>query len=132
MLIANEVVEDIRKSHKRGMVFKVDFKKAYNNIEWDFLVDTMKEMGFGSKWCNWIQTYLNSSSVSVLVNGSLTKEFKMKRGVRQGDPLAPFLFLLVAEGLNALVLAAKDKGLFEGVKVGKEEIRFHTYNMPMM
>ncbi|KAJ9566895.1 hypothetical protein OSB04_002861 [Centaurea solstitialis] len=79
-------------------------------------------MGFGEKWCKWIVACLESASVSILVNGAPTKEFKMSRGIRQGDLLAPFLFLIVAEGLHVLMLEAKEKGLFEGVKVGKDGV----------
>ena len=74
------------------MVFKVDFEKAYDSIEWDFLLDIMKEMGFDRKWVKWIKACLSSTSISILVNGSPTKEFKMNQGIRQGDPLAPFSF----------------------------------------
>lgn len=61
---------------------------------------------------------LVSSTISVLVNGSPTKEFSMEKGLRQGDPMAPFLFLVVAESLHILISEAKAKGMYEGIKVG--------------
>ncbi|XP_071738627.1 uncharacterized protein [Rutidosis leptorrhynchoides] len=70
----------------------------------------MKSMGFGCKWRRWILSCLSSASVSILVNGSPTNEFTLGRGVRQGDPLSPFLFILVAEGLNILTKEAIDRG----------------------
>lgn len=73
----------------------------------------MKTMGFLDKWIRWIEECLKSASVSVLVNSSPTEEFKMMRGLRQGDPLAPFLFLIVAEGLTALMRMAIQRNLFE-------------------
>ncbi|XP_071707952.1 uncharacterized protein [Rutidosis leptorrhynchoides] len=73
-------------------------------------------MGFGSKWRGWIRTCLKSASISVLVNGSPTCEFKMERGVRQGDPLSPFLFIITAEGLN--VLTKRRSCLLVNVPVG--------------
>lgn len=66
-------------------------------------------MGFGNKWCRWIKACLSSASMSVFVNGSPTEEFNLERGVRQGDPLPPFLFILAAEGLNVMVQEAKEK-----------------------
>ena len=60
-------------------------------------------------------------TISVLVNGSPTKEFKMERGLRQGDPLDSFLFLLMAEALNILMLEAIEKGVFEGEKSERKE-----------
>ena len=65
----------------------------------------------------WIRGYLQSTRLSVLVNGSPTKEFKMQKGVRQGDPLSPFLFILAMEGLNIAMKAAGDKSIFKGVKI---------------
>ncbi|XP_071712395.1 uncharacterized protein [Rutidosis leptorrhynchoides] len=79
-------------------------------------------MGFGSKWRDWILACLKSTSISILVNGSPTKEFNISWGVRQGDPLSPFLFILAAEGLNILAKAATEKGLFKGVEIGVDKI----------
>ncbi|KAJ9557883.1 hypothetical protein OSB04_012497 [Centaurea solstitialis] len=132
VLIANEVVEDLRKTKRKGMVFKVDFEKAYDSVEWDFLLDTLKMMGFGDRWCKWIRSCLHSALVLILINGALTEEFKMKKGHRQGDPLAPFLFLVVAECLNVLMREATKKGMFKGIAVGKEKVEISTYNMRMI
>jgi len=78
----------------------------------------MKRLGFNSKWINLIKMCLSSATVSVLINGSPTNEFKPKRGLRQGNPLAPFQFVIVVEGLAGLVREASKVGVLEGVKVG--------------
>ncbi|GKV52014.1 hypothetical protein SLEP1_g58623 [Rubroshorea leprosula] len=75
-------------------------------------------MGFCETWNLWIRECLKTSMVSVLVNGSATREFGMSRGLRQGDPLSPFLFLIVAEGLNGIISSAKQKNMFKGVSIG--------------
>ena len=85
-------------------------------------MEVIKCIGFGNKWYTWINVCMKSTSISVLVNGSPTKEFDMGRGVRKGDPLSPFLFILAAEGLNVLIKEAVDKAIFNGVKVGRDEI----------
>ncbi|XP_071700296.1 uncharacterized protein [Rutidosis leptorrhynchoides] len=79
-------------------------------------------MGFGGKWRKWIFACLSSASISVLINGSPTNEFNISRGVRQGDPLSPFLFIIAAEGLNILTKAATNSGLFRGVEIGADKI----------
>ncbi|XP_071719523.1 secreted RxLR effector protein 78-like [Rutidosis leptorrhynchoides] len=104
------------------MVFKVDFKKAFDSISWDFWDEMMVLMGFGSKWRSWITSCLKSASISILVNGSPTKEFKLGRGVRQGDLLSPFLFIIAAEGLNWLAKSAVHCNLYEGVEIGMDRI----------
>ncbi|GKA38784.1 putative RNA-directed DNA polymerase, eukaryota, reverse transcriptase zinc-binding domain protein [Tanacetum coccineum] len=71
----------------------------------------MAQMGFGAKWLKWIYACLSSTSVSILINGSPSKEFPMKRGLRQGDPLSPFLFLIVAEALQVMITDSCNKGL---------------------
>ena len=82
----------------------------------------MAQMGFSNKWRGRINACLNSAFASVLVNGSPTKEFKLEKGLRQGDPLSPLLFILAVEALNVAILEAKDKKLFCGVEVGKDKI----------
>ena len=73
---------------------------------------------------SWIRGCLESSTISILVNGSPTEQFAPTKGLRQGDPLAPFLFLIVAEGLAGVVRQAESKGLIEGIMVGQKRISF--------
>lgn len=79
-------------------------------------------MGFGVKWRLWINGCLASSRASILVNGSPTDEFPIRKGVRQGDPLSPFLFIIAMEGLNIAMREACDKGLFGGIKIPNSNI----------
>jgi len=103
-------------------VFKVDFEKAYDMVNWEFLFYMLERLGFNAKWIKWIKGCLASSSVSMLVNGSPTSEFKPEKGLRQGDPLAPFLFLVVVEGLSGDVREAEKCGLLEGLIIGRKEV----------
>jgi len=122
VLMANEVIEDIRRRRQSGLCLKVDFEKVYDSVRWEFLYDMMRKMGFHMKWISWIQGCLESASISVLVNESPTDEFKPERGLRQGDPLAPFLFLIVAEGLTGLVRQAVKANLLSGLRIGRKEV----------
>ncbi|GJR79308.1 transposon TX1 uncharacterized 149 kDa protein [Tanacetum coccineum] len=118
-LIANEVIHSLKKSKNGGLILKVDFEKDYDTIEWTFLDMVFEEMNFGFKWRKWIRFCLSSATTAVLVNSSPTEFFSMKRGLRQGDPLSPFLFNIVSEGLNVLLTKAKEVGLFLPVDVGR-------------
>ncbi|GKC92439.1 putative RNA-directed DNA polymerase, eukaryota, reverse transcriptase zinc-binding domain protein [Tanacetum coccineum] len=112
------MVEDIiawaKKAKKRLMILKVDFEKAFDSLNWSFLFSILEKVGFSAKWRNWIHSCLNSAYASVLVNGSPTKEFKIERGLRQGDPLSPFLFILAVEALNVVLLEATNNNIFYG------------------
>ncbi|XP_057444081.1 uncharacterized protein LOC130736256 [Lotus japonicus] len=112
ILIANEVVHDANRKGVPTMVFKVDYEKAYDSIKWNFLFYMIERMKFDRKWISWIRGCLSSSSVSVLVNGSPTEEFKMEKGLRQGDQIALFLFLIVAEGISGMIKNAISLGRF--------------------
>ena len=122
ILIANELVNEIRRKKNRAIVVKVDFRKAFDLVSWQFLYYMMGRLGFFSKWIGWVKTYMESPTLLVLVNGSPTKEFQPKIGFRQGDPISPFLFLIVAEGLARMVSQAIQKNLYKGVKVGSKGI----------
>ncbi|GJY53747.1 putative RNA-directed DNA polymerase [Tanacetum coccineum] len=119
-LITNEIVNFVKEKKINLLLFKVDFEKAFDSVNWNFLLDIMSQMNFGPKMCNWISSCLSSSSVSVLVNGSTSKEFKMECGLRQGDPLSPFPFLIVAEVLQVMIVDACNKGTFKGLSLAND------------
>ncbi|GLT99814.1 hypothetical protein SLE2022_172280 [Rubroshorea leprosula] len=119
VLVLNEVVDEVRKKKQAAFVFKADFQKAYDCVNWSFLDWMLDALGFGEKWRGWIRECLSTARVSVLVNGSPTKEFEMGKGLRQGDPLSPFLFLMVGEALHGLVKKAEEDGLLQGITVGR-------------
>ncbi|GKC94258.1 putative RNA-directed DNA polymerase, eukaryota, reverse transcriptase zinc-binding domain protein [Tanacetum coccineum] len=117
-LMVNEIISWANKKRERLFILKVDFEKAFDSLDWKFLDHTMEQMGFSIKWRKWIHGCLNSAFASVLVNGSPTKEFKIQKGLCQGDPLSPFLFIIAVEALHVTLQEAKFKNVFEGVKVG--------------
>ncbi|GKB19531.1 RNA-directed DNA polymerase, eukaryota, reverse transcriptase zinc-binding domain protein [Tanacetum coccineum] len=100
---------------KQSLVFKVDFEKAYDLVRWDYLDDILRNFGLGDKWRVWIKNFLRSSRGSVIVNGSPTEEFQIYKGLKQRDPLSPFLFILVMESLQVSFQRVVDVGMFNGI-----------------
>nr|GEX34076.1 RNA-directed DNA polymerase, eukaryota, reverse transcriptase zinc-binding domain protein [Tanacetum cinerariifolium] len=114
-LILTEIIEWYKIRKKKLLIFKVDFEKAFDSISWKFLDHNLVKFGFGQKWCSWIKACLISSRALILLNGSPTSEFFINRGLRQGDPLSPFLFILIMEGFHNALADAVTKGLISGV-----------------
>ncbi|XP_057453066.1 uncharacterized protein LOC130744922 [Lotus japonicus] len=102
-LIANEIVHTMASRPEGGLLFKIYFAKAYDNVEWDFMLELLQEMGFGKKWISWMQVCVSTASLAVLVNGSPSDFFNIQKGLRQGDSLSPLLFNIVANGMSCML-----------------------------
>ncbi|GJX38579.1 RNA-directed DNA polymerase, eukaryota [Tanacetum coccineum] len=111
----NELIHWCKVKKTQSMIFKVNFEKAFDSVCWDFLDDILKKFRFGSRWRDWIQSCLNSSRGSLLVNGSPILEFQFSKGFKQGDPLSPLLFILVMKSLHLSFQNVVNAGLFKGV-----------------
>ena len=86
VLIANEIVDERRRSGEEGVVFKIDFEKAYDHVCWDFLDHVLEKKGFSPRWRKWMSGCLSSVSYAILVNGNIKGWVKASRGLRQGNP----------------------------------------------
>lgn len=116
-LILNETIAWMKRFKRKGLFLKVDIAKAYDSLRWDYLDDVMRQMNFSSKWRGWVMSIVRNSRASVLVNGSPTYEFSCECGLRQGDPLSPFLFIIAMEGLSCIMKRASLLGAFHGIRV---------------
>ncbi|KAJ0941167.1 putative RNA-directed DNA polymerase [Helianthus annuus] len=116
-LIVSEVVSWAKKYKTKVLIFKVDFAKAYDTLNWKFLIRVLGYMKFPAKWIKWVSSCLKSGKGSVILNGSPTGEFVYKRGLRQGDPLSPSLFIIALEVLDMIMKRAEALGLISGIKL---------------
>ena len=134
VLIAYECTHYLkRKKGKMGAcAVKLDMAKAYDRVEWDYLKRIMLTLGFCDTFVSLIMRCVTSVSLSVRVNGVLTDSFRPSRGIRQGDPISPYLFLLCAEGLSCLLKSMGPMYLSRDVRVGIHAPRSRTYFLRML
>ena len=118
-LIVQEILHSfkIRKVKGGFVAMKLDLQKAYDRVNWGFLKMVLTRFGFSSKFIGWIMECISSVSFSILVNGGMTKIFKPFRGLRQGNPLSPYLFIICQEVLSRLIDREFLYGNVKGVKM---------------
>jgi hypothetical protein len=111
----HETIHELKRKKQKGLILKLDFDKAYDKVNWDFLQQVLRMKGFPSMWCHWMEKVVTMGSVCVQVNDDLGHFFQTKKGLRQGDPLSPILFNLVADMLAVLIERSKNLGLIDGL-----------------
>jgi hypothetical protein len=124
VVVAHELVHSVYQSGEPGVILKLDYEKAYGRFfSWRFPFDMLEVRGFDPVWINWIRQVVVGGSLGIMVNGEESAYFKPGKGLRQGDPLSPFLFNLVGDGLSRMLRKSVDTGLvtglLEGFRVGE-------------
>ena len=123
VLVAFEMMHSIdqrRKGKEAFMAVKLDMSKAYDRVEWAYLEAMMRRMGFNERWISLILMCVSTVEYLVLINEQAKGKIILTRGLRQGDPISPYLFLLCAEGLSAMIKKEERDGLLKGVAVSRE------------
>src|SRR4051812_36361989 len=99
----------------KGLVLKLDYEKAFDKVNLEFLAELLRIRGFGSKWLSWIQNITHGGSIGVKMNNTESGFFPTGKGLRQGDPLSPLLFNIVVDVLTRMLAKAADENLIRGL-----------------
>lgn len=126
-MFVQQVIKDLHKKKIPALFVKLDISKAFDSVSWPYLLDIMKFLGFGLRWCNWISMLWCTSSSSFLLNGEPGKCVLHQRGVRQGDPLSPMIFLLAMEPLHRMFQMAQNMGALHVVHSNCMNFRMSLY-----
>lgn len=122
ILITHEVLHTLKTSKAEvrvAMAVKTDMSKAYDRLEWNFISSVLETLGFHHLWIGLIMQCISSVTYSFLINGSPRGQVIPSRGIRQGDPLSPYIFILCSEVLSGLCNKAQQDGLIQGIQVAR-------------
>ncbi|GMI99700.1 hypothetical protein HRI_003639300 [Hibiscus trionum] len=124
VILNQEIIHSMRvKKTKQGwMALKIDLEKAFDRVRWDFLQDTLEDVGFPSDLIRIIMHCVTSATIQVQWNGSLSSPFSPERGIRQGDPLSPYLFVLTMERLGQAIRQSVDSGAWKPFRMARSGI----------
>lgn len=123
ILITHEVLHFLKTSSAKkhcSMAVKTDMSKSYDRVEWDFVRLVFKRLGFDDKWTSLIFQCISTTTYSFLINGTTQGFIKHTRGIRQGDSLSPYIFILCGEALSGLCKNAQESGSLMGIRVARK------------
>ena len=126
-MMVQQIVKFLHSQNLPRILLKLDITKAFDSVSWAFLLEVLRKLGFGVRWCDLISGLLSTSSTQVLLNGIPGESIKHRRGLRQGDPLSPMLFILVMDVLNLMFTRAADAGLLQPLSRRPIQHRFSLY-----
>jgi hypothetical protein len=115
VVILHETFHELHRKNLNGVILKIDFEKTYDKVKWSFLQQNLRMKGFSYEWCALIHIFILGGSVAIKINDEVGKYFQNKKGRRQGDPLSPMLFNIVADMLVVMIEHAKSDGQIEGM-----------------
>jgi hypothetical protein len=114
-LALQEIIHEMKSKKLGGILLKLDFEKAYDRVNWDFLTEVLRAKGFDSGVVHRILQLVTGGQTAISINGEAGPFFRNKRGLRQGDPLSPLLFNFMAEALSVMLSKAAEAGHIAGV-----------------
>ena len=129
IVLTLETLHWVRTSKQPTVFLKLDFSKAYDKVSWSFLFHAMRGMNISEKFTGWVKLLFENASTIINLNGNQGDNFHIKREVKQGCPLAPYLFLIVGEVFTHVIKKAVKEGRLRGVSLpgGKRQQSIFQY-----
>jgi mannosylglycoprotein endo-beta-mannosidase len=115
VVILHEILHELRVKKLQGIILKLDFEKAYDKVRWNFMMEVLRKKNFSGKWVDWMKQIIEGGKVGININGEAGGFFRTHKGLRQGDPLSPFLFNLVSDALSTMLDNARTAGEIKGL-----------------
>ena len=119
-----DMIHYLEKENKPGLLVSIDFEKAFDSIDWNFMFKVLKRYGFGNDLIQWISSFYNDIKSSVIVNGKISQSFSVERGCRQGDPISPYLFILCAEVLACKIREDEE---IKAIRIGNIDYKISQF-----
>ena len=110
-----EIIHELKRTRGQGVILKLDFEKAYDRVNWEFVREVLLKKGFEAGFVHRIMHLISSGNTSIIVNGDMGKFFRNRKGLRQGDPVSPLVFNFVADALAALLSKSREAGHITGL-----------------
>eukprot|EP00253_Pinus_taeda_P002817 PITA_02817 len=125
IILTHEIIHSLNISKKRRMLLKLDLSKAFDRLIWNYIEKILLDFGFNASWVRWIMSLITFSFFYVLINGIPSETFHPTRGIRQGDPLSPFLFIIMVEGLGRSIKHAQQTAHLKGLSFHNSPVFTH-------
>ena len=119
-----DIMEYLQQANKKGLLLLLDFEKAFDSVGWNFILKSLEAFNFGESLCKWFSVLYNKSKSCVINNGYLSNFFNLERSCRQGDPLAPYMFIISVELLSNRI---KKDNIIQGIRVGNTNFVINQY-----
>jgi hypothetical protein len=141
VVILHETIHELHRKKQSGVIFKIDFEKAYDKVKWPFVRHVLEMKGFSCQWCHWIDSIIQGGHVGIKINDQVGQNFQTNKGLRQGDLLSPLLFNIVVDMLAILINRDKNEGhinrvvphlVDDGLSIlqyADDTIIFHDHNL---
>lgn len=126
-LYTQNLIRELHKQRRPTLFLKLDIAKAFDTLRWDYLMEVMEQMGFGIRWREWVSILPHTATSILLVNGSQTRNFRHRTGLRQGDPLSPMLFILALQPLKRLLTITENESTLSPIQGRTAKLRISLY-----